>query len=90
METIKGGNPDRFVNQYEAFNMLLGSPFGEHNPNPKRGELNVVNAWGVKKSWPAELPGAFPVHDEASIATALSSAITHSTFLSLLIIFPPK
>ena len=67
IETIKGGNPDRFVNQYEAFNMLIGSPFGEHNPSPKRGELNVVNAWGVKKSWPAELPGAFPVHDEASI-----------------------
>jgi uroporphyrinogen-III decarboxylase len=67
LETIRGGNPDRFVNQYEAFNMQIGNPFGETNPNPKRGELNVINAWGIKKSWPENVPGAFPVHDAASI-----------------------
>ncbi len=67
IETMKGGNPDRFVNQYEAFAMIVGSPFGEHNPAPKRGELNVVNAWGIKKSWPENVPGAFPVHDAESI-----------------------
>ena len=62
LETIHGGNPDRFVNQYEFMSMILGSPFGLRNPNPKPGEHNVVNAWGVTKSWPAGLPGAFPVH----------------------------
>ena len=62
LETIHGGNPDRFVNQYEAFGMVMGSPFGLRNPAPKPGELNVVNAWGVTRSWPAGLPGAFPVH----------------------------
>ena len=62
LETIRGGNPDRFVNQYEAFGILMGSPFGLRNPAPKPGELNVVNAWGVTRSWPAGLPGAFPVH----------------------------
>jgi uroporphyrinogen-III decarboxylase len=67
LETIRGGHPDRFVNQYEAFNMQIGNPFGETNPNPKRGELNVINAWGIKKSWPENVPGAFPVHDAASI-----------------------
>ena len=62
LETIRGGNPDRFVNQYEFMSMILGSPFGLRNPNPKPGEHNVVNAWGVTRSWPAGLPGAFPVH----------------------------
>ena len=62
LETIHGGNPDRFVNQYEFMSMILGSPFGKRNPGPKPGEHNIVNAWGVTKSWPAGLPGAFPVH----------------------------
>ena len=62
LETIRGGNPDRFVNQYEFMDMIIGSPFGEDNPNPKRGEMNVPNAWGIIKSWPEHVPGAFPVH----------------------------
>ena len=63
LETMKkDGKPDRFVNQYEAFGMLIGSPFGNRNPNPKYGEHNVVNAWGVTKSYPIGTPGPFPVH----------------------------
>ncbi len=62
-ETMKvDGHPDRFVNGYEALGLVFGSPFGKRNPNPKPGELNVVNAWGVTKSWPEGTPGAFPVH----------------------------
>ena len=62
LETMHGGHPDRFVKQYEAFGIVIGSPFGNRNPNPKRGEMNVVNAWGVTKSFPEGTPGAFPVH----------------------------
>ena len=62
LETIRGGNPDRFVNQYEFMDMIIGSPFGEDNPAPKRGEMDVPNAWGIIKSWPEHVPGAFPVH----------------------------
>lgn len=62
LETIRGGNPDRFVNQYEYIKILTANPFALSNPNPKPGEENVVNAWGVTKSWPAGTPGAFPVH----------------------------
>ena len=62
LETIRGGHPDRYVNQYEAFGIVMGSPFGNRNPNPKYGEHNVVNAWGVTNSWPIGTPGAFPVH----------------------------
>ena len=62
LETIRGGNPDRFVKQYEAFAMQIPNGFSIHNPSPKPGQMNVVNAWGVTRSWPAGMPGAFPVH----------------------------
>ena len=61
LETIHGGHPDRFVNQYEAFKML-NTPLNLHDHNPKYGEENVVNAWGVTRSWPEGTPGPFPVH----------------------------
>ena len=61
LETIKGGNPDRLVNQYEPFS-LQSSPFALHNPNPTKGGPEVVNAWGVTRAYPSNVPGAFPVH----------------------------
>lgn len=61
LETIHGGKPDRFVNQYEFLNMVM-NPLMLHNPSPKYGEENVVNAWGITRSWPIGTPGAFPVH----------------------------
>lgn len=67
METICGGNPDRFVNQFEAFAMVKGAPFDRRNPSPRHGEVNVVNAWGITRSWVAGTPGAFPVHDPEHI-----------------------
>ncbi len=71
LETIKGGNPDRFVNQYEAFDCSPGSPFGmiysdpvvADSPFPMPGGPNVVDSWGVTRAWPANVPGQFPVHD---------------------------
>ena len=62
LETIRGGNPDRFVNQYEAFSIQRGTPYAANNHRPKYGEENVVNSWGVTCSWPIGTPGAFPVH----------------------------
>ena len=67
LETIHGGSPDRYVNQFEAFAIQRETPFTRRNPNPARGQLNIVNAWGVTKSWPENTPGPFPVHDEAHI-----------------------
>lgn len=67
LETIHGGNPDRYVNQFEAFALVRGTPMSKVNPMPKRGEMNVVNAWGVTRSWPENVPGAFPVHDSEHI-----------------------
>lgn len=61
LECIHGGNPDRFVNQYE-FVRLLMNPSGLHNPRPKKGEPDCKNAWGVTYSYPMNVPAGFPVH----------------------------
>ena len=61
LETIHGGNPDRFVKQYE-FLKILQNPLSLHNPRPPRGGADVPNAWGVTYSWPEHVVASFPVH----------------------------
>ncbi len=71
LETIKGGDPDRFVNQYEAFEsrpetafrMIFSDPVVANSPRPMPGETKV-DAWGVTRTWPENVPGAFPIHDD--------------------------
>ncbi len=65
LETIHGGKPDRFVNQYEFLHVLLSDPYNLSDPYPEYGQHNVVNSWGVTLSWPENTPGVFPVHDDA-------------------------
>ncbi len=62
-EVMHGGNPDRFVNQYECLGFVF-TPDGMYDPMPMPGQELVVNGWGVTKSWPADAPGAFPVFTE--------------------------
>ena len=66
LETIRGGNPDRFVNQYEALELIGDNPFSAAHPRVQQGET-VVNEWGVTMSFPENVPGAFPVHDDVHI-----------------------
>ncbi len=61
METIKGGNPDRFVNQYEYLDIILEAPL---RTRPQRGET-ITNEWGITLSWPEDQMGPFPIHDDA-------------------------
>lgn len=61
LEVIRGGNPDRFVNQYEAVQLLF-HPFMFASPLLQPGKENVKNAWGVTNTFPKGVPGAFPVH----------------------------
>lgn len=63
-ETIHGGHPDRFVNQFEFIELIYNDPIQKSNPEPKYGETNVINAWGITNSWPIGTPGVFPVHDD--------------------------
>ena len=55
LETIKGKNPDRFVNQFE-FIQFVRNPHQARNPKCKRGEMNVKNLWGVTCSWRDDQP----------------------------------
>ena len=61
-EVIRGGNPDRLVNQYEAISLLFHPFMMFGSPLVQKGQTNVVNAWGVTNSFPENVPGAFPVH----------------------------
>ena len=63
LETIKGGKPDRFVNQYEYLNIVfpacvtMGSmPMGPGNSGK--------DFWGVSWNWPEGQIGPFPLHDD--------------------------
>ena len=60
-QVILGGNPDRFVNQYEALSLQI-HPAMMMSPLLKKGDPDMVNAWGVTFSFPANTPGQFPVH----------------------------
>ncbi|NTW70969.1 MAG: uroporphyrinogen decarboxylase [Eubacteriaceae bacterium] len=64
METMKGGKPDRFVNQYEFMQMIMSVPITR--VRPAIGE-EKVNEWGVTFRWPEGQLGGFPVHDEEHI-----------------------
>jgi len=61
-QTIFGGSPDRFVNQYEAISMVFTPSLSTGGPRLVPGGEPVVNAWGVTNSWPEGVPGSFPVH----------------------------
>ena len=66
-ETVRGGNPDRYVNQYEAIQLLFHPFMMFSNPLLKKGDPDVVNAWGITNSFPENVPGAFPVHTPEKI-----------------------
>lgn len=61
MQTINGGNPDRFVNQYEAFALVFPIPVLGIFPEPG---TEVKNGWGVTIRFTEGQPGPFPVHDD--------------------------
>ena len=63
LETIRGGHPDRYVNQFEAFQLLDMDPMYQRYPEPEMGKGPVQNPWGVWLDWPDGTPGPFPLHD---------------------------
>ena len=66
-EVIRGGNPDRFVNQFEAVQILFHPFMAFGGPRIEKGGPDIINAWGVTNSFPANVPGAFPVHTKEKI-----------------------
>lgn len=59
LETIRGGNPDRFVNQYEYMALVADPIFLGALGNCPKGSTSV-NGWGVTIEFPDYVPGPFP------------------------------
>ncbi len=65
IETVRGGNPDRFVKQFEFVAMPYSDPFNATNNYPIEPiEEGLPDLWGVTWCWPEGTPGAFPLHGD--------------------------
>lgn len=60
LETIRGGHPDRFVNQYSYMEFMADPIRKEAGCDIRQGEVGY-NGWGVKICYPEGTPGAFPL-----------------------------
>ncbi|MDR1712743.1 MAG: hypothetical protein LBR39_01085 [Coriobacteriales bacterium] len=63
LETIRGGQPDRFVNQYEALAISFGVAPLSFSRTPRKPGDTWTNAWGITQNWAIGTPGPMPVHD---------------------------
>ena len=61
-EVVRGGNPDRISNQYEAVQLLMHPQLMFSGSLCQKGGPDIVDAWGVTNSFPEGVPGQFPVH----------------------------
>lgn len=61
LEVIRGGNPDRFVKQYEGLTFVLNTPYQTQYPMMPEGPgaPTVKCGWGYYNSWPAGTPELF-------------------------------
>lgn len=59
LETIRGGRPDRFVNQFEYMEMLFDPTAMASLGNCPKGST-AKNGWGVTITYPDHVPGPFP------------------------------
>ena len=67
LETIRGGNPDRYVNQYEAFQMQIAIPLDiKHPPFPQPGQT-IKDSCGITFTWQEGTPEQFPVHNDEAL-----------------------
>jgi len=67
VETVRGGKPDRFVNQYEFMGFPRANPINAAFPAAVRGGPPVKTMWGVWRFWPENVPGGYPMHDEEHV-----------------------
>ena len=58
------GHPERMLKQYEALHMCLNDPINTYlRGNRRRGTVSR-DRWGTTISFPADAPGAIPVHTD--------------------------
>ena len=61
MECIRGGNPDRYVKQYEALALVRFDPFKDWSHLESEGYM--LDNWGVYQGKIPGQSGLFPMHD---------------------------
>lgn len=61
IECMRGGNPDRYVNQYEALALILASPLSDMSHMESDGYM--IDEWGCFMQSIKGQPGLFPLHD---------------------------
>lgn len=63
LETLKkNGRPDRLVNQYEAFEIIMNDPITQYIQGVRHpGDKNTFDRWGTHYCWPEN--GIFPNPD---------------------------
>lgn len=61
LETINGGKPERFVNQFEYMSILI-DPIMMHCSNFAAPGTTMKNDWGITVSFPEGVPGPFPMN----------------------------
>ena len=54
LETIRGGEPDRLVNQYEFLELVLNPVFCADDIAPGK---TIVSQWGYTLTWEEGMPG---------------------------------
>lgn len=59
IETIRGGKPDRFVDQFEFMELIMEAP-RDYRPAPGGTRKSK---WGITFTWPEGQLGVFPLHD---------------------------
>lgn len=62
LECLQGGEPDRFVNQFEPFALIMASPLSDKSHLKSEGYL--IDAWGCYQRRIEGQPGFFPMHDQ--------------------------
>ena len=64
LETIrKDGKPDRLVNHYEAFSIMMGDPISKAVRGVRyKGMEPMKDGWGVTYFWPEDQAAAMPDH----------------------------
>ena len=65
LELLKpNGRPERVLKQYEALHMCLNDPINTYlRGNRRRGTVSR-DRWGTTISFPADAPGAIPIHTD--------------------------
>lgn len=63
IETVTGGKPDRYVNQYEYMSIVM-MPIGGDAYGKLRPGVALKNEWGVTLMFQEGTPGPFPMLDD--------------------------